>query len=133
MKQVFEAVINRGGYKLDSLIERIDSYAAEGRLTIDERDELMVKAREKARAADEINVTAMLLDHEMRLQAIEHGTGGGTGSGVKLEEYTVGIPTVAGQHWLWKGEEYEVIHATPGNPCVWSPEGFPYYWQKVAK
>ena len=131
MKQIFDAVINRGGYKLKDLIERIEQYTADGRLTYEERDALIAKARERARAADEIDITTMLLDHEMRLQAIETGTGGGTGSGVKLVEYTVGIPTVAGQRWLWKGEEYEVIHATPENPCVWSPDGYPYYWRKV--
>jgi hypothetical protein len=131
MKQVFEAVINRGGYKLASLLDRIDQYAAEGRLSVDERDSLTVKAREKARAADEIDITAMLLDHEMRLQALEQRSGSGAGSDTPLEEYTVGTPTVAGARWLWQGIEYEVVHATPENPCVWSPEGYPYYWKRV--
>lgn len=131
MKKVFEAVINRGGYKLDSLLERIELYAAEGLLDIDERDDLMVKAREKARAADEINITDMLLDHEMRLQALEQRSGSGAESDAPLVEYTVGTPTVAGARWLWKGIEYEVVNATPENPCVWSPEGYPYYWRRV--
>lgn len=131
MKQVFEAVINRGGYKLASLLERIDQYAAEGRLTVGDRDDLTAKAREKARAADEIDITAMLLDHEMRLQTLEKSSGNGAGTDAPLEEYTVGTPTVAGNHWLWKGVEYEVVNATPENPCVWSPEGYPYYWKRV--
>lgn len=133
MKQIFDAVINRGGYKLKDLIERIEQYTAEGRLTYEERDALIAKARERARAADEIDITTMLLDHEMRLQALEKGNENKVESGVKLEEYVIGTPTVAGDHWLWKGEEHEVIHATPENPCVWSPDGFPYYWKKVAK
>lgn len=131
MKQVFEAVINRGGYKLDALLERIDHYAAEGRLTIDARDELMATAREKARAADEIDITSMLLAHEMRLQALEQRSGSGAESDAPLEEYAVGTPTVAGARWLWKGIEYEVVNATPETPCVWSPEGYPYYWRRI--
>ena len=82
-------------------------------------------------AADEINITAMLLDHEMRLQTLEKGSGNGAGADAPLEEYTVGTPTVAGNRWLWKGVEYEVVNATPENPCVWSPEGYPYYWRRV--
>lgn len=131
MKQIFEAVINRGGYKLASLLERIDQYAAEGRLTVVDRDDLTAKAREKASAADEIDVTAMLLDHEMRLKALEQRSGSGAESDAPLEEYTVGKPTVAGARWLWKGVEYEVVNATPERPCVWSPEGYPYYWRRV--
>lgn len=131
MRQIFESVIKRGSYKLDALIERIDRYAAEGRISVDERDDLIAKARCGAKAADEINVIDMLLDHEMRLQALEQRSGSGAESDAPLEEYTVGTPTVAGARWLWKGIEYEVVNATPENPCVWSPEGYPYYWRRV--
>ena len=45
MKTVFEKVIRRGGYDLGGLLQRIDEYHVEGKLTDGEREELMGMAR----------------------------------------------------------------------------------------
>ena len=45
MKTIFENVIERGGYDLTGLLNRIDSYHVMGKLTDAERDELYAKAR----------------------------------------------------------------------------------------
>ena len=49
MKTIFENVIERGGYDLTGLLNRIDSYHVMGKLTDEERDELYAKARAGAR------------------------------------------------------------------------------------
>ena len=51
MKTIFENVIERGGYDLTGLLNRIDSYHVMGKLTDEERDELYAKARAGARDA----------------------------------------------------------------------------------
>lgn len=129
MYGIFESVIKNGGYKLSDMMERLDSYAAKGKITLTERDLLTAMARDHSNAGDELDLRTLVMQHELRIRALEEGRN--QTAGTKLEEYTVGTPTIAGQRWLWKGEEYEVVNATVSNPCVWSPDEYPYYWRKV--
>ena len=60
MKEMFEQVIQLGNYDLKMLLDRIDQYHIEGRLTDEERLDLIMQARKGAEPeydyAGEINV-----------------------------------------------------------------------------
>lgn len=148
MKAIFESVISRGGFKLEDMLARIEMFAANGKLTLDEMNELSALARKKANAIDEINVGKAIVDLSLRVFSLERRceeleerisqmeSSGGEENEKPSEtvvnlypEYVVGTPTIAGDKWSWKGKNYTVINATPENPCVWSPEGYPAYWQ----
>lgn len=45
MKNIFENVIKKGGYDLTALLNKIDTYHIEGKITDTERDELYALAR----------------------------------------------------------------------------------------
>ena len=45
MKSIFENVIKKGGYDLTALLNKIDTYHIEGKITDTERDELYTLAR----------------------------------------------------------------------------------------
>lgn len=45
MKNIFTSVINKGGYDLTALLNKIDTYHIEGKITDTERDELYALAR----------------------------------------------------------------------------------------
>ena len=50
MKNVFAKVINRGGFDLNGILHNIDTYHVEGKLTDEERTELVAMARGDAKA-----------------------------------------------------------------------------------
>lgn len=47
MKSIFENVIKRGSYDLTAMLDKIDSYHIEGKITDEEREELYALARTK--------------------------------------------------------------------------------------
>ena len=128
MYGIFESVINKGGWKLGEMLERIRTYAAGGRLTMNEMDALEKMAREKASMQDGTDVLGMLLDHEARLRALEvkNASAGDAVTG----EYVSGKWYYGGDTVMWMGEAY-VCTAPEGVICVWDPQEYPAYWQKM--
>ena len=133
MYSIFESVINRGGYKLGEMLERIKTYAAEGKLTIEEMEKLEALAREKANVQDGTDMLGMLLDHEQRLRKLE--------ATMPVEPVEPDAPTetpdyepgkwyYAGDVVKFDGKNYTCI-APEGVVCVWSPAEFPTYWQVI--
>ena len=138
MYQIFEAVINRGGYKLDDMLSKINIYTVEGKLTNENRTRLEQLAREKASAQAEVDMLKLLLEHESRIRALEakdevveeDSNPDEEENVVELyAEYVPGTVTIAGDKWSWKGKNYVVITADAAHPCIWSPDDYPTYWK----
>lgn len=132
MRKIFENVIKNGSYKLEDMLGKISTYNVQGRLSDADRMELEAMAREHASAGSEIDMLKLLLEHEARIRVLEGNGEANTpeNGAVQLNpEYVVGTPTVAGDRWSWGGKNYTVVGATAANPCVWSPDGYPAYWQ----
>lgn len=132
MYEIFVSVINKGGWKLGDMIERIEVYAAEGKLTISEMEKLEAMAREKATVKDGTDMLGMLLDHETRLRALE--------AAVQPEdpEEPTDVPEYVPGKWYYaldkvtfEGAVYECV-APADAVCVWSPTEYPVYWQETA-
>ena len=128
MKEMFEQVIQLGNYDLKTLLDRIDQYHIEGRLTDEERLDLIMQARKGAEPeydyAGEINAlwaAVRALQQSISPPAEDEWpefvqpTGAGTA-------YQVGDKvTFKGVHYVCR-----LPH------CVWSPADYPIGWQKQA-
>lgn len=65
-------VIQRGGYVLTDMEQRINKLWIEGKLTDDDRDELITMAAEHAQDRYQVDVIAKLEDLERRVYELEH-------------------------------------------------------------
>ena len=125
MKTIFESVIARGGYDLSGLLQKIDSYHIEGKLTDAERAELYNKAR--GEAAPNIDVMAKLMELEDRVRKLE------SGEAPEQEDYPEYVPGkwyYAGDKISYGGKHYVCI-APAGVVCTWNPDEYPAYWNVV--
>lgn len=130
-------VIEAGGYDLADLLHRIDVLYVDGRLTDEEREELVEKARDNADAADsyaplEERVSALERWQVEAKDAIAE-LQGDTEPAEEWPEYKA--PQNAeevyhnGDKVTFKGDRY-VCTAPEGKPCPWSPTEYPAYWEK---
>ena len=129
MKEMFEQVIQMKNYDLKTLLDRIDQYHIEGRLTDEERLDLIMQARKGAEPeydyAGEINALWAAV------RALQQNVSPPTGE----DEWPEFVqPTGAGTAYqvgdkiTFRGEKYICILAH----CVWSPADYPAGWQKQA-
>ncbi|MDO4387326.1 MAG: hypothetical protein Q4E18_15135 [Clostridia bacterium] len=128
MKEMFEQVIQLGNYDLKTLLDRIDQYHIEGRLTDEERLDLIMQARKGAEPeydyAGEINA----------LWAAVRALQQNVSPPVEDEWPEFVQPTGAGTAYqvgdkiTFRGEKYICVLAH----CVWSPADYPAGWQKQA-
>lgn len=137
MYNIFDTVIRRGGYDLGGIINKINAYHVEGKLTDEEREQLTAAARGDASpvldAAGEVQqLWAAVRALEQRVAALEGGTQGGTQGGTgdipafvqptgAHDAYYNGSRVVyADKVWLCVAPE--------GVACVWAPDVMPDYW-----
>ena len=129
MKEMFEQVIQMGNYDLKTLLDRIDQYHIEGRLTDEERLDLIMQARKGAEPeydyAGEINALWAAV------RALQQNVSPPT----EEDEWPEFVqPTGAGTAYqvgdkiTFRGEKYICVLAH----CVWSPADYPAGWQKQA-
>ena len=129
MKDMFEQVIQMKNYDLKTLLDRIDQYHIEGRLTDEERLDLIMQARKGAEPeydyAGEINALWAAV------RALQQNVSPPT----EEDEWPEFVqPTGAGTAYqvgdkiTFRGEKYICILAH----CVWSPADYPAGWQKQA-
>ena len=129
LKDMFEQVIQLGNYDLKTLLDRIDQYHIEGRLTDEERLDLIMQARKGAEPeydyAGEINALWAAV------RALQQNVSPPT----EEDEWPEFVqPTGAGTAYqvgdkiTFRGEKYICILAH----CVWSPADYPAGWQKQA-
>lgn len=136
MKNIFERVIARGNYNLNGILERIDEYHIEGKLTDEERVHLITAARGDATPGMDVAQEIQLLWAAVRdLQAdmaeskdeIEDGI-----DEADVPEFE--SPTGAHDAYYYGSlcrynDELYMCIAPEGVACVWSPDAMPDYWQ----
>lgn len=150
MFKIILSTITKGGYKLSEILDKIDIMWITGKLTNEERDNLIEKARtnatpesEYAPLMEQINEAfeqiEALTERVAKLEAGEGGEGGEGGEEpepTSTEEYPEYVqPT--GQHdayrigdkITWKGKHYECIR----DYCVWNPDDLPQGWKEVTE
>ena len=133
MKTIFENVIERGGYDLTGLLNRIDSYHVMGKLTDADRDELYAKARAGEREALSYDVKAEIDALWAAVRALQGNAGSAATEEAQAHAEFV-QPTGAhdaynlGDRVSYNGKFYESVI----NGNVWSPDVYPDGWNEIA-
>lgn len=136
MYEVIKSVIESGVYELSGLITKIETVWLESRITDEQKDELIQLARENADLSFSIDMKEQLVRIDKDMKALETRVAKleeGGSEPVTPEEY----PQYEDGKWYYNGDKVTfngkkyVCIAPEGQVCVWSPEGYPTYWQKV--
>lgn len=130
IKGIFEQTILRGGFDLAEMLERIDLYNVEAKLTDEERESLYALAREHAapRYNYDSEIEAIWAAIRELQQAQEEG--GGTEPTDEWPEFVQ--PT--GAHDAYSSGDkitFNGVHyICRMNACVWSPAVYPAGWEE---
>lgn len=125
MRTIFEQVIARGDYDLTAMLQNVDRYHIEGKLTDEDREALYALAREGAQP---------VYDYAAEIEAIWaaiHALQGQTPDPDEWPEFVQ--PTGAhdaygvGAQVTYNGQRYRCKLAN----CVWSPDAYPDAWELV--
>ena len=141
MYEIIKTVINSGRFELTDILKKIDTLWVQGDLTEEEKTELVALAQKNANPENSFAPLQDQIDKlaknqsllEKRVYALEHPQE----TIEPTEEYPeYKQPTGAhdayynGDKVTYNSEKYVCI-APEGTPCVWSPDEYPSYWQKV--
>lgn len=125
MRTIFEQVIARGDYDLTAMLQNIDRYHIEGKLTDEDRESLYALAREGAQP---------VYDYAAEIEAIWAAIRESQGQAQEPEEWPEFVqPTGAhdaygvGAQVTYNGQRYRCKLAN----CVWSPDAYPDAWELV--
>lgn len=129
MRKVFENVIDRGSFNLTDMLSKIDSFHIDGKITAEDREVLIKKARAKAQTKDSVDMFAKLMELEERIRKLEQGETPDTPAD-EYPEYVVGKWYYAGDKISYKGKHY-VCSAPAGVVCTWNPDEYPAYWEMI--
>ena len=129
MYQIIKNVIERGGYDLTVILQKIKTLWANGNITDEQYDELLGLARNGAQLKDSIDIIARLNDLESRVRALESNTQTETPT-EEYPEFVVGKWYYNGDKCSFSGKNY-ICTAPTGTVCVWSPIDYPAYWKEV--
>lgn len=130
IKGIFEQTILRGGFDLAAMLERIDLYNVEAKLTDEERESLYALARQHAHPQYNYDSEIEAIWAAIRELQQAQEEGGGTEPADEWPEfvqptgahdaYTVGNKiTFNGKHYVCKMDV-----------CVWSPAVYPDAWKE---
>lgn len=129
MYRIIKNVIERGGYDLTDILQKVKTLWANGSITDEQYDELLGLARGRAQTKDSIDIIAMLNDLESRVRALESNTQTETPT-EEYPEFVVGKWYYNGDKCSFSGKNYTCT-APKGTVCVWSPTDYPAYWEEV--
>lgn len=153
MYSILKQVIEERGYVLGEMLERINLFSARGKITVDEQEELIELARANARAEDEVDIYAKVVELEHLVKALQEEVELLKQAGeepVEPEEPTepeepeepeepVLYPEFVAGKWYYAGDvcsengENFVCVAPDKQVCTWSPSQYPAYWEKVTE
>lgn len=142
MKSIFENVIARGSYDLTGLLNKIDTYHVEGRLTDAEREELCERARAHAREALSYDVRteidalwAAVRSLEARISAPGSGGTAATEPDPEANPEAAEFVQPTGAHDAYNTGDcvtYRgVIYRSLIDSNVWAPDVYPAGWEVI--
>ena len=131
MYHIIKNVISRGGYNLSSVLSKIDTVWAEGKLSNEQRAELIAASRNQASPEAGLDVMLKLTELEQRIRALETGEST-NGSAEEYPAFVTGKWYYTGDKCSFDGKNYTCI-APEGTVCVWSPADYPAYWESITK
>ena len=141
MYEIVKETIENTDYKLEEMLDKIYVLYSKDKLNKEEMEELETYAREKASTDNSIDVLNKLKEMDLRLKACETEIATLKGNSEEPEEpeqpATEEYPEFIKDYWYYNGDKITfnnkkyICIAPEGQVCVWSPEGYPPYWQEV--
>ena len=132
MYNIIKTVITSGSFELTDILRKIDTVWFEGKITDEEKAELVEMAQGKANPQHSMDLVAKVVDLEKRVKILEEQKSSETEEGT--EEKVEYPPHVAGK-WYYNGDKCSengknfTCTAPVGQVCTWSPSEYPPYWQ----
>lgn len=132
MYNIIKTVIENGNFELTDIIRKIDTVWFEGKISDEEKAELVEMAQGKANPQHSMDLYAKVADLDKRVKILEAQKSSETEEGT--EESVEYPPHVAGT-WYYNGSKCSengknyVCIAPVGQVCTWSPSEYPPYWQ----
>ena len=96
MYQIIKNVIERGGYDLTAILQKVNTLWVNGNITDEQYDELLELARGGAQTKDSVDIIARLNDLENRVRALESNT--------QTETPTEEYPEFVVGKWYYNGD-----------------------------
>lgn len=133
IKGIFEQTILRGGFDLAAMLERIDLYNVEAKITDEERESLYALARQHAKPQYNYDAEIEAIWAAIReLQQAQEGGGEGTEPADEWPQFVrpAGVHDAysAGNKVTFNGKRY-ICKLTP---CTWNPAVYPEAWEVQA-
>ena len=135
MYNIIKTVIEAGKYELKDIIRKIDTMWFEGKLSDEEKADLIAMAQGKANPQNSVDLMTKLAELEKRVKALEEMNKVSDTEGEKVPEETELYEAFVEGKWYYNGDKcsedgknYTCV-APEGTVCVWSPSAYPPYWQ----
>ena len=127
MYNIIKTVIETGNFELTDIIKKIDTVWFEGKITDEEKAELVEMAQGKANPQHSMDLVAKVADLEKRVKALETQKPTDEPTEETYEPFVEGKWYYNGDKISFDGKNYRCI-APEGTACVWSPSAYPNYW-----
>ena len=128
MYQIFKNVIESRNYELNIMLAKIDTIWVQGKLSDEERTELIGLARANADPAVSLNILETLNNHEDRIRALEENKpapeqpDGGFEPGKIYRK---------GDIVTWNGKKWECTLNEYTDSTTFTPDVYPAYWTEL--
>lgn len=127
MYNIIKTVISSGSFELTDIIKKIDTVWFEGKISDEEKAELMEMAQGKANPQHSVDLVAKVADLEKRVKILETQKPTDEPTEETYEPFVEGKWYYNGDKISFEGKNYRCI-APEGTACVWSPSAYPNYW-----
>ena len=128
MKNVFKAVIEKGGYDLITILAKIDTMYIEGKITDEERSELCSLARKSPEPQYDYKVEIEKLWEAVRALQSDNKAEGDTNTPEEFKQPTGAHDAyMNGDMVVYNGKIYKSII----DNNVWSPDTYPNGWEVI--
>lgn len=127
MYNIIKTVITSGNFELADIIKKIDTVWFEGKISDEEKSELVEMARGKANPQHSVDLIAKVADLEKRVKTFETQKPTDEPTEETYEPFVEGKWYYNGDKISFEGKNYRCI-APEGTACVWSPSAYPNYW-----
>lgn len=132
MYNIIKTVIETGNFELTDIIRKIDTAWFEGKITDEEKAELVEMAQGKANPQHSMDLYAKVVDLDKRVKILEAQKSSeaeeGTDENVEYPPHVVGKWYYNGDKCSENGKNFTCT-APVGQVCTWSPSEYPPYWQ----
>ena len=132
MYNIIKTVITSGSFELTDIIRKIDTVWLEGKITDEEKAELVEMAQGKANPHHSLDLIKKVEEIDKRVRILETYNKTSDTEEPEAEEtypaFVEGKWYYSGDKVNFDGKNYTCI-APDGVACVWSPSAYPPYWQ----